>query len=393
MLSRRSLFSTAALLGTGLTTLGSAPARAAATVPASALDEVVPTKAAPIALNFNENSMGMSASAKKAVIDSLGKAFRYPDDAKEAARKATADLNGVSPELVTLGSGSSQVIQAVVASQVQKARAAGKKVQLLQPVPTFGVAESYAAALNVPVTNVPLNAETLEIDVEALKKAAARFDGVTIVYFCNPNNPTGIVTDKAKLSGWIEASAAAKAPVFFLVDEAYGEFVENPAFESGVVLVKKGLDNLIVTRTFSKLYALAGLRLGYGIATKSVLAECDLFESVDNINLAGAVAAAATLADKTYLETSLAATKLSKAIVTKAFDELGIKYLPSEANFIFHQVKGDSETYRKHMADANILVGRAFPPFTGWNRLTLGTPGEMKAFVKVLKDFRSKGLI
>lgn len=329
MLSRRSLFSTAALLGTGLTTLGSAPARAAATVPASALDEVVPTKAAPILLNFNENSLGMSASAKKAVIDSLGKAFRYPDDAKEAARKATADLHGVSPELVTLGAGSSQVIQAVVASQVQKARAAGKKVQLLQPVPTFGTAEEYAVALNVPVMSVPLNAETLEIDVEALKKAAADFDGVTIVYFCNPNNPTGIITEKEKLSGWIEASAAAKAPVFFLVDEAYGEYVENPAFESALVLVKKGLENLIVTRTFSKLYALAGLRLGYGIATKSVLAECDLFESIDNINLAGAVAAAATLGDKTYLETSLAATKLSKAIVTKAFDELGIKYLRS----------------------------------------------------------------
>lgn len=199
MLSRRSLFSTAALLGTGLTTLGSAPARAAATVPASALDEVVPTKAAPILLNFNENSLGMSASAKKAVIDSLGKAFRYPDDAKEAARKATADLHGVSPELVTLGAGSSQVIQAVVASQVQKARAAGKKVQLLQPVPTFGTAEEYAVALNVPVTSVPLNAETLEIDVEALKKAAADFDGVTIVYFCNPNNPTGIIIEKEKL--------------------------------------------------------------------------------------------------------------------------------------------------------------------------------------------------
>ena len=163
MLSRRSLFSTAALLGTGLTTLGSAPARAAATVPASALDEVVPTKAAPILLNFNENSLGMSASAKKAVIDSLGKAFRYPDDAKEAARKATADLHGVSPELVTLGAGSSQVIQAVVASQVQKARAAGKKVQLLQPVPTFGTAEEYAVALNVPVMSVPLNALSLTV--------------------------------------------------------------------------------------------------------------------------------------------------------------------------------------------------------------------------------------
>ena len=97
-------------------------------------------------------------------------------------------------------------------------------------------------------------------------------------------------------------------------------------------------------------------------------------------------------ADKTYLALSLEATKLSKKIVTDAFDELGIEYLPTQANFIFHKTKKGVD-YKAKMAEAHIMVGRAFPPYDDWNRLTLGTPGEMKAFVKVLKDFRKKGWI
>lgn len=392
-MNRRSFFSTAALAGTALSGLGLTNAAHAAAAAADVMAEVIPTKANPLCLNFNENSLGMSKAAAKAVADAMPGAFRYPDASKEAAREAVAKLHGVASNQVTLGAGSSQVIQAVLSAKVEEARHAGMKVQLLEPAPTFGVAAGYAEALHVPVKDVVLKPETLAVDMEAMKAAAKAFDGLTIVYFCNPNNPTGTVTGRHELSAWIKRCAEEKAPVFFLVDEAYGEYVEDPAFESGIELVKAGLTNLIVAKTFSKLYALAGLRLGYGIAHPKTLAAVDAFESVDNINAAAAVAATATLADAVYLKKSLECTKLSRAIVTKVFDELGIKYLDTQANFIFHKVKGSSSEYPKKMAEANIMVGRAFPPFNDWNRLTLGTPGEMKAFVKVIREFRAKGLI
>ncbi len=148
-----------------------------------------------------------------------------------------------------------------------------------------------------------------------------------------------------------------------------------------------------MTRTFSKIYALAGLRVGYGIATPEIIEAVDEFISIDNTNTAGAVAAIASLKDKKFLEYSLKSNNLSRKIVETALNELGLEYAPSQANFIFHKVKGDVKTYKQRMKEANIMVGREFPPVMGWNRLTLGTPQEMEQFVAVLKEFRQKGWV
>ena len=115
--------------------------------------------------------------------------------------------------------------------------------------------------------------------------------------------------------------------------------------------------------------------------------------SIDNTNAAGAAAALASLNDAVFVEKSLQSTNLSRKIVTDALDELGLRYLPSQANFIFHEIKGEHQTYKDRMAAAHVFVGRAFPPIENFNRLTLGTPDEMRAFVSVLKSFRQKGWI
>ena len=388
MLNRRAFF----LAGSGaLAGLTLSPSVFAA-VPASATKEVTPTAEEPILLNFNENSLGLAKSAQNAIQEQMATAFRYPDAVRS---KLIADIGahyGLKSENVTLGNGSSETIQAALEAQFHKAAKAGQKVQVIAPDPTFGVAQAYTEAAGVAYVPVPLKEKTLQADVAALKAKAEAFDGLTVVYFCNPNNPTGVVSPATEFNAWVEEAAAKKANVFFLVDEAYGEYVDDPKFVSGIELVKKGLDNLIVSRTFSKLYALAGLRIGYGIGTAVTAKAVDAFASIDNTNAMGAAAASATLADKTYLALSLEATKLSKKIVTDALDELGIEYLPSQANFSFHKTKKGVD-YKAKMAEAHIMVGRAFPPYDDWNRLTLGTPGEMKAFVKVLKDFRKKGWI
>ena len=184
-MQRRTLFASS-ILGAFAASSVSAKTQNLPALASSVTDEVVPTAAKPVLLNFNENSLGMSAKAKDAVVKGLATAFRYPDQPKVDLTNAIAKFYGVEADLVTLGAGSSEILQAVVQAQVEKARHAGKKVQLVEPVPTFGIVAGYAAALNVPVVDVPVKMDTLEVDVPALKKAVDSFDGVSIVVLLQP---------------------------------------------------------------------------------------------------------------------------------------------------------------------------------------------------------------
>lgn len=350
---------------------------------------VKPNAQHPLLLNFNENSLGMSPNAQKAVIEALPGSFRYPDDARSELIGNIGTLHSLDSKHVTLGNGSSETIQAAVAMLANKARKEGIKIQLVTPDPTFNYAELYALPLGVEITKVPLKSD-LSFDLKKMEQIANDFDGLSIIYICNPNNPTAMITPHTPLDSWMKKVSDKQ---FFIVDEAYAEFVEDPQFVSAIELVKAGQKNLIVTRTFSKIYALAGLRVGYGIATPEIIEAVDEFISIDNTNTAGAVAAIASLKDKKFLEYSLKSNNLSRKIVETALNELGLEYAPSQANFIFHKVKGDVKTYKQRMKEANIMVGREFPPVMGWNRLTLGTPQEMEQFVAVLKEFRQKGWV
>lgn len=343
----------------------------------------------PLLLNFNENSLGMSQKAKLAIIDALPNAFRYPDDARSALISELGKEFKLSDKHITLGNGSSETIQAAVQFVANKAQKEGKAVQLIVPDPTFNYAELYAEPLGVKIVKIPVDS-TLAFDLATMQKKAQEFDGISMVYLCNPNNPTAMLTPTAALTHWIKS---AKENVFFIIDEAYAEFVSTPEFTSAIALVAEGYKNLIVARTFSKIYALAGLRVGYGVAVPDVISEVDVFVSIDNTNTAGAVAALASLKDKAYVEYSRKSIDVSRQMVVDALKELDIEYAPSHANFIFHKVKGDVKTYQNRMKDANIMVGREFPPAFGWSRLTLGIPEEMSYFVTTLKAFRAKGWI
>lgn len=343
----------------------------------------------PLLLNFNENSLGMSPNAKKAIIDALPNAFRYPDDARSELISELGKEFKLSDKHITLGNGSSETIQAAVQFVANKAQKEGKAVQLIVPDPTFNYAELYAEPLGVKIVKVPVD-NTLAFDLATMQKKAQEFDGISMVYLCNPNNPTAMLTPSTDLSSWVKS---AKENVFFIIDEAYAEFVSTPTFASAITLVAEGYKNLIVTRTFSKIYALAGLRVGYGVAVPEVIAQIDAFVSIDNTNTAGAVAALASLKDAPYVEYSRKSIDVSRQIVVDVLKELNIEYAPSHANFIFHKVKGDVKTYQNRMKEANIMVGREFPPAFGWSRLTLGTPEEMSYFVITLKAFRAKGWI
>lgn len=381
-MDRRSFLKSSSLVAGGLA-LNSFIYQASAKTPTAQL----PDAKHPLLLNFNENSLGMSPKAKDAIIAALPNSFRYPDDARAELITNIGSLYDLSDKHISIGNGSSETIQAAVAMLANKAKNQGINIQLVTPDPTFNYAELYSLPLGVQITKVPLKTD-LSFDLEKMEQAANNFDGLSMIYICNPNNPTAMITPHSQLDGWMSKASDNQ---FFIVDEAYAEFVEDPNFISAIELVKKGQKNLIVTRTFSKIFALAGLRVGYGVAAPEVIAAVDEFLSIDNTNTAGAVAALASLKDKAFINHSLKSNNLSRKIVETALNELGLEYAPSQANFIFHKVNGDVKTYKQRMADANVMVGREFPPAVGWNRLTLGTPEEMEQFVTVLKEFHKKG--
>ena len=342
-------------------------------------------------LDFNENALGMSDSARQAVTDALNDGARYPDKQRTMLMSKVAAMNGVPEAQVLLGNGSIECIRAVVQMLYDKALKTGVAFQLITPDPTFGCAEQYAVSLGVPVTKVPLMPDNYDLDFEQLQKAADEFAGISLFYICNPNNPTGTITVTDRLKAWIKN---APKNHYFLLDEAYFGYVSEPSFESGVEWVKHQLsDNLVVVRTFSKLFGLAGLRVGYAIANPQIILEIGALMSTDNINTSAAVAAVATIEDTAFLAHSLHTTTQARQMMEEALDELGLRYLPSQTNFIFHEIKGDVQTYIDRMKTYGIAVGREFPSIPGFNRITLGTPDEMRVVIAALKSFRKKGWI
>lgn len=342
-------------------------------------------------LNYNENALGMPLSAQQAITDHLQSAFRYPDEYRVRLIAKLAALHGLTVDQISMGNGSSENIQSVIQMLNTRALDQGVAFQVIIPIPTFHFAELYADLLDIDVVKIPLIEEDFSIDIEAMQQAAESFDGISLMYLVNPNNPTSTLINTADLKQWI---GNAPETHYFLLDEAYADYVRDPSFVSGIEFIKQKLSkNVIVTRTFSKLYAMTGLRVGYAISDASTIKDIESFTSQDNTNIAGAVAAVAALEDTEFRDFALKSNNESRLIVEQALDELGLRYLDSQACFILHEISTEVPLYEQRMAEHNIFVGREFLPIRGYNRVSLGTPEQMQRFVEVLKQFRSKNWI
>ena len=352
---------------------GLAPAAAGRAAAAEAGDDA-------LWLNWNENPLGLAPAARQAILEALARAHRYPDDARERLIEALAARHGVAEESIVLGAGSTQILQMIVLA------AGSPGAPLVMAEPTFEAVLHYRRPLAYEVVRVPLDARFAH-DLERMRQAipAGR---PALVYLCNPNNPTATLTPSAEIDAWIEE---APETVLFAVDEAYHEYVRAPGYHSAVKWVER--PNVVVTRTFSKIYAMAGLRLGYAVAHPATARRLEEFGSSDNANGPVLAAALAALGDRDLVPRSRAANERAKRITLDCLDELGLAYLPSHANFLMHRVPGDLGAYRRRMEERGIHVGRPFPPLTSYNRLSLGLPQEMERFAEVLRDFRARGWV
>ena len=352
--------------GSAASPLGAAPVRANA----------------PLRLSSNENSLGLAPAARRAVIDGIPEANRYPGAKRRELVAALATKHGVAPESIVIGCGSTEVLQVMVQAN------AARRGTLVTAYPTFEDVFDYGSPETYRVEKVPLGANMAH-DIDRMHELAARSWDPVLVYICNPNNPTGTLTACSEVDAWIED---APDNVRFMIDEAYFEYVDDAGYWSAIKWVEQR-PNVVVARTFSKIYGMAGMRLGYGIAHPSTAAHIRRFMCQINANELALRAALASLQDNGLVGRSLDANTRAKQILYGCLEDLDLEYLTTQTNFVMHRINGDLQTYRQRMQQYDVWVGRPFPPMLTYNRVSFGLPEEMERFADILREFRAKGWV
>jgi histidinol-phosphate aminotransferase len=326
----------------------------------------------PVQLNSNENPYGPSPRALDAMTAARSSAARYPDAARDALTEAIARHHGVGRDEVVLGCGSSQVLQAAAMAFVSE----GRTVAAAEP--TFEAVLAYARVTRAQPVKVPLTADFRH---DLLRMAAAGGGSAGLVYVCNPNNPTGTAVTRDELSAFAGAVPATTA---ILVDEAYQDFVEDERYGSALALRARH-PNVVVVRTFSKVHGLAGLRLGYAVASPGHARALRDHLSWDNANGPAVAAALASLADAAHVAGQRRRLNGTRRWLCQELERDGRRYIPSHANFVMIDVGGDVQPVIDAFRARGLQVGRRFPSMPAWLRITIGTDEEMRAFLKGLR--------
>ncbi len=355
-------------------------AGAAAVVVRPSLSFAKPTQAitTPLAeggvvrLSANENPYGPSSKALQAMTDSFGLASRYPDEHNNVLIDKVAKLNGVSHDQILLGDGSGEILK--LCAETFTGPQNGK---LVAADPTFEAILKNASANGAEVIKVPLTSSF----AHDLPKMLATAKG-GLIYVCNPNNPTASITPKSELRDFI---AKTPADTTILVDEAYFHYADSPDYESVIPLVEEH-PNLIVSRTFSKIYGMAGLRCGYCVAQKETVERMRGNQMWDSVNCMALAAATASLDDPDHVPTGQRLNRESKTFVISELDKMGYKQIPSQANFIMFDCKRPVVPLIQAMKQRNVHVGRLFPALPNHMRLTIGKKSEMESFLSAFRE-------
>jgi histidinol-phosphate aminotransferase len=326
-----------------------------------------------IQLNANENPYGPSPAALTAIKNSEPVACRYPDGAQKAMIEAVARLHGIEPENVALGCGSTQILDLCDFAFL----APDRKVVVAEP--TFEAVLSYSRNLHARAVKVPLTSDFRH----DLGKMAAACDATTgMVYICNPNNPTGTIVYKNELEGFLPRVPQSTV---VLVDEAYFHFVEDRRYASVAGWIGR-YPNLLVTRTFSKVYGMAGMRLGYAVGQKSLITPLRERISFASANSAVLAAGLASLKDPDVVPRNRRLLNDTRRRLVREMEKDGRRVIPSEANFVMIHLGRDVGPVVEEFRKRGILVGRKFPSMAEWLRISIGKPAEMDAFVAALRE-------
>lgn len=328
-----------------------------------------------VRLTSNENPYGPSKRVRAAITKAFDISCRYPSINLKPLVDAIATKEGVSKDHIVVTGGSTEGLKA---TGITYGIGGG---EIIAADPTFQAMLRYAENFGAYVHRVALN-DKQEHDLEAM---AARVTSKTrLIFLCNPNNPTGTLLDKNSLRDFCN-TFEKKAVIFS--DEAYYDYITDPDYPSMVELVKEG-KNVIVSKTFSKVYGMAGIRIGYLIARPDIATRLK-----NNImamtNVLAIAAAEEALKDDEFYKFSITQNMKGKQAIYNTLDELKLDYIKSHTNFVFFHSKKHISDLSKAMAKEGVLIGRPFPPLLDWARISTGTIEEVNAFCDATKKVYS----
>ena len=380
-LSRRAWLRTSAFGLGGISALSSIPLHGSTNLTNSSYKSLV--RELPFMENFkipmrarllaNENPFGPSPKAQQAIMESISQGNRYGHSDAQYLIEMIAEKEGVKPANIMLGPGSTDLLEKTA---IALCRHGGN---VISADPSYLSLVNTAKAVGANWKAVPLTADQSH-DLSGIAQA---IDSDTkLVYICNPNNPMGSLTDFEAVKTFCKANAT-KAPIF--VDEAYLEFLDNPQEKSAVNLVAEDHD-VIVARTFSKIHGIAGLRIGYMVATEErVKSVTDMVRSTMGLCITSLKGAIASFQDEAFIAECRALNKASREFTSEQIHQLGYQEIPSHTSFMIFPIRSKAETFSKTMVEQGVGIRMYAIDNKPWCRVSMGTMEEMNYFIEALK--------
>jgi histidinol-phosphate aminotransferase len=323
-----------------------------------------------VKLASNENPLGPSPRAVEAVWNVAERTHRYPDGASFALRRALATRLGVAPEQLVFGSGCSEILELLAKCFL------GPSDEVVYAWPSFAMYPIVVQGMGATSVRVPLTGEFVH-DLDAMRSVVTTRTRLVIV--CNPNNPTGTSVGAAAFDRFV---GSLPEGVVLAVDEAYGEYARRPDFPDALAWVRRRAGTCVL-RTFSKIYGLAGMRIGYGVADRELAGYLQRARQPFNVNLVAEVAATAALEDHEHVERTRETNAAGCELLERELRRLGVRTWPTDANFLL--AEAPAGTYERLLGEGVIvrpLGGFGMPNHI---RITIGTAEENERLVKALE--------
>ena len=324
-----------------------------------------------VLLRFNENPYGPSPKGLEAAAAAAADGAYYPMEITTMLLDAIAKKSDLPADSLVLSSGSNEALHAAMV-------AFGKRGKVVMPSLTYNDHVAYSKRMGVDILRVPL-ADDMSIDLNAM--TAAIDDSGSLVYICNPNNPTGLTLDGDELRAFCRA-VSHKAVV--LVDEAYNEVTDDPDYTSVVDLVREG-ENILVIRTFSKIFGMAGYRVGYGMGHPDI-AKLVTDHVMAWPNSVGLATAYASYLDDEFIAFSREMIVKGREMVNATFHRNGIEPLPSQTNFAYADIGRDGEEFARAMAERNVLIRGSIGGPANFTRVSMGKLEDIEVFDSVFTE-------
>jgi histidinol-phosphate aminotransferase len=322
----------------------------------------------PVRLNRNESAYGPCETAKAAFHEAIAEANRYPSEGMESLRAAVATLHGVKPENITLGCGSAELLRMAAEASLDPGK------NLVMASPTFDSIAHTAGLLGAEVRSVPLT-RTYAHDLDAM---LAKTDAATgLLYICNPNNPTGTLTPKSDLEAFLDKGPPG-VPV--LIDEAYHDYVAPTGNYASWASRAAKDPRLIVTRTFSKVYGLAGLRVGYSISRADFAKRLSVRRLAMGVNVVATHTALSALSDRAYVQKIALRNSNDRQEFYNQANARMLRSLDSETNFVLLATGRSGKEVADLLSAKGVLIAAGFPLIEKHIRVSLGLREEMQAF-------------